>query len=254
MNKQTARILKELNNRFYQENARSFSSTRHASWAGWERAMDELGVEKTPRSVCDLACGNMRFEAFLAQRFAGQEIRANCIDNCSSLAAQLDLPSTVSTSFVKRDLVELLLEERALGIPRCQLAVCFGFMHHVPGFEHRKALLQQLVESVEPGGTLAVSFWQFLEEEGLAQRAVESTARALDELGLEAGALDEGDCILGWQGTQGAWRYCHSFSAREVELLAGRALQASGRSAELGFFEADGRNGRLNRYLVARVR
>lgn len=254
MDNATAHILNRVNTRFYQENAQSFSQTRHASWAGWERALELLGVESAPERVCDVACGNLRFEAFLAQRYPGAPIRAHCIDNCAELASTLPLPPELGVAFQQRDLVGLLLEGRSLQLPPSQLCACFGFMHHVPGSAQRAALLAQLFKSVEPGGAVAVSFWQFLGEEGLAQRAQESTARGLRELGLEARELDEGDCLLGWQGVPGAWRYCHSFTAAEVERLAQQALHASGRAAELRFFEADGRNMRLNRYLLVTLR
>ena len=253
MDTASAHMLNRVNTRFYLENAQSFSQTRHASWAGWEQALQLLGASQPPRSGPDLACGNQRFEAFLAQRYPGAQISARCIDSCGALVGQLAVPSPISVEFEQRDIVDQLLEGGALQLPSAQLAVCFGFMHHVPGSTARKQLLQELFRCVEPGGCLAVSFWQFLEEESLAQRAQETTRTALAELGLDAAELEQGDCLLGWQGAPGAWRYCHSFTAKEVEGLAQRALQASGRTAQLSFFEADGRNGRLNRYLLARL-
>lgn len=253
MDRSTAHMLNRLNARFYEDNAQSFSSTRRSSWAGWERALDLLGLGQPPCSVLDLACGNLRFEAFLAQRYPTASFEATCIDSCPSLSGLLELPGSVQARFVEHDLVGLLLEGEELQLPPSELTVCFGFMHHVPGSELRQRLLQQIFLSAPPSSCVAVSFWQFLQEEGLARRAQESTAAAASELDLGEGALEEGDCLLGWQGKPGAWRYCHSFCTGEADELARKALRASGRRAELSYFEADGRNGRLNRYLLARM-
>ena len=162
MDTASAHMLNRVNTRFYLENAQSFSQTRHASWAGWEQALQLLGASQPPRSVLDLACGNLRFEAFLAQRYPGAQISARCIDSCGALVGQLAVPSPSSVEFEQRDIVDQLLEGGALQLPSAQLAVCFGFMHHVPGSTARKQLLQELFRCVEPGGCLAVSFWQFL--------------------------------------------------------------------------------------------
>ncbi len=94
----TARSLIELNNRFYTRNAASFSATRSAPWAGW-RALSELlaqhgwsspddegtGTSKE-RRVLDLACGNLRFERFLADEFPKLNLRFLAVDSCAELA------------------------------------------------------------------------------------------------------------------------------------------------------------------------
>ena len=44
MDTETARKLCDITSTFYRENASSFSSTRRASWAGWGRCLDEMGL------------------------------------------------------------------------------------------------------------------------------------------------------------------------------------------------------------------
>ena len=73
-------------------------------------------------------------------------------------------------------------------------------------------------------------------------------------LGLKEGELEEGDCLLGWQGSEQCWRYCHSFTEGEARDLAAAALERAGLNAQTQTFEADGRNGRLNRYLLFKLR
>ena len=253
MDSSTALILNDATARFYRCNAESFSATRHAGWAGWEEALARLEIEQAPQRIADIACGNMRFAAFAAQRWPGARVQLACVDACAELAQHSLAPAGVDLRFEQRDIVGMLVKGDSLMLPRSQLAVCFGFMHHIPGAALRAEFTAQLLASLEPGGCAVLSLWQFLQEEDLASRARLSTPHGLSCLGLKEGELEEGDCLLGWQGAPGAWRYCHSFTAKEVEGLAQRALQASGRTAQLSFFEADGRNGRLNRYLLARL-
>jgi len=110
--------------------------------------------------------------------------------------------------------------------------------------------LRVLAGCVAPGGFLALSFWQFLNSSELADRAAASHARGLAVLaprGLAAGQLERGDYLLGWQETQDVFRYCHAFDAAEIDALAAEA----GLSARIvDRFEADGRTGDLNGYLV----
>lgn len=254
MDTSVARILNSATARFYRCNAESFSSTRHAGWAGWEEALARLGVDQPPQRMADIACGNMRFAAFAAERWPGARMQLACVDSCVELAGHSLAPAGIDVRFEQRDIVGMLVEGAALMLPRSQLAVCFGFMHHIPGFALRVEFLAQLLASLEPGGCAVLSLWQFLQEEGLAAKARQSTPRGLERLGLRAGQLEEGDCLLGWQGSERCWRYCHSFTEEEAHELAAAALERAGLSAHLQSFEADGRNGRLNRYLLFKLR
>ncbi len=350
MDTTTAQRLNELNARFYQEHASSFSATRQAPWEGWRRclaraleALDEPHASdpapadpaagampprnlqatgkirasggaaagdaprpsdesapagdarhfawppnaRTPPApdgralrVLDLACGNLRFERFLMDALPDLAIRVDAVDSCATLAdGATALPGV---RFHELDVVSALLgsagatasQARAeagdrasagnptavvagapLALPRltpCDLAVSFGFLHHVPGFEQRAAVLAALVAQLRPGGVAAVSLWQFLDDERLARKAATSHPAALVDLGLDESALDEGDRLLGWQDALGAWRYCHHFAEFEVDALSAAACAATG-ARELARFSADGASGRLNRYLLLQV-
>lgn len=127
------------------------------------------------------------------------------------------------------------------------LAVCFGFMHHLPSEAQRVRLLRAMVEGARPGALVAASFWQFAHDERLRAKAEEATARA--QAAGVAGELATGDFLLGWQGDPQAFRFCHSFTEGEIDCVsAGLASLAS----EVERFSADGRNGRVNRYVVWR--
>lgn len=130
-------------------------------------------------------------------------------------------------------------------------AVCFGFMHHIPLPEWRRAVVRALAESVRPGGVVCVSFWRFLDDGRLARKAAEATERAKKTPGLArlAEGFEEGDRFLGWQDRLDSFRYCHHFSDEEIDALVG---SVRGKARETARFRADGRSGALNEYVVLR--
>ncbi len=291
----TARELCRLNDRFYRENASSFSSTRGAPWHGWRRcaqaARAELGAsagarfEGRPLRVLDLACGNLRFEGFLARELP--EIPCEClaVDDCDDLAraglACGPLFAGVDVRFRRLDVLGCLADaedagsgrtgglspnaaegdpralaralREAIGAPACDLAVCFGFMHHVPTGLWRRAVLRALAESLRPGGVACVSFWRFLDDARLARKAAEATERAgkAPELACLSEGFEAGDRFLGWQDRLDSFRYCHHFSDADIDGLAASVADLADPIAR---FRADGKDGMLNEYLVLRAK
>lgn len=248
-----------LTGEFYRANAESFSQTRQSPWQGWVRlleVMDSVAKQK-PLRVLDLACGNLRFERYLADALPCKMLSGYAVDNCDPLveAGERNESDALSRmSFQNLDAIERLsvgcLRE-SLEAPdaSCDLAVSFGFMHHVPLECWRAELLRALIAKVRPGGFVAVSFWRFLNSDKLERKAKETTSRARAELGIPE--LPPNDYLLGWQDTQGLYRYCHHFDEPEIEWL----LAAVADSADLvSRFEADGKTGNLNEYVVLRVK
>lgn len=221
-------------------------------------AVADVGASgQEPLRVLDLACGNLRFERYLADALPGRMLSGYAVDNCDPLVEAGERSEFGPLSrmvFQNLDAIERLSAgclRESLEAPdaSCDLAVSFGFMHHVPLERWRAELLRALIAKVRPGGFVAVSFWRFLNSDKLARKAQETTSRALDELGLPE--LPPNDYLLGWQDTQGLYRYCHHFDEQEIE----RLLVAVADSAELvSRFEADGKTGNLNEYVVMRVK
>lgn len=266
MERAFAQRLIELNNRFYRENAHSFSRTRQAPWPGWGRALEVVGDyldlsqgdPDRPFRVFDLACGNLRFEAFLAEQ-TDRPLELYGVDSCDELAFDESGHADAVTGFMYRklDVLEALMGKSRCGaalladMPAADLSVCFGFMHHVPGVELREDVLRMLLARTRAGGIAAASFWAFAEDPHLARKAVGATARAAEEPPFEGflpRSLEPGDYLLDWQGAA-PYRYCHSFGEDEVSRLA---EAVSGDADEVGRFSADGRAGNLNRYLILR--
>jgi len=249
-----------LTGEFYRANAESFSQTRQSPWQGWVRlleVMDARAAERELLRVLDVACGNLRFERYLADALPGRMLSGWAVDNCEPLVEageRSEFGPLSRIAFQNLDVIERLSGGRlreSLEAPDASrdLAVSFGFMHHVPLECWRAELLRTLIAKVRPGGFVAVSFWRFLNSDKLARKAQETTIRARAELGIPE--LPPNDYLLGWQDTQGLYRYCHHFDELEIE----RLLAAVADSAELvSRFEADGKTGNLNEYVVLRVK
>ena len=117
--------------------------------------------------------------------------------------------------------------------------------------------LNNLVRQTRPGGIIAISFWEFMNDERMARKAVRAEARA--ELtppfeGYDSAQFEAGDHLIGWQNDRHAYRYCHHFDDQQItDLVRGvRTFYKSGEVTvrELERFHADGRSGDLNRYVI----
>lgn len=270
MDNATAQNFIDLNTRFYAEHAASFSATRSAPWEGWRHGADiareHFGDAPTSLRVFDLACGNLRFERFLAEQLPHTSLHVTAIDNCPALATNMN--ELAHVDYHSADILTALLAEDEYGsddaiagsrtpaldtaFPHvsCDLAVCFGFMHHVPGAKLRQAVLSRLIDAVHPGGIAVISFWQFMNDKRIARKAARSLDLALAQppfAGFASSSLEEGDHLLGWQADDAAFRYCHHFSTAEIDQLA---TSVSPFAAPIAAFSADGSNHSLNRYLA----
>lgn len=287
MNVETVQALGAINKRFYEDQHASFAATRQNGWPGWEKVascfeLDFASNPHEPYRVLDIGCGNLRFEKFLQNKFPHQRFEFFATDFCDELFEDAALPgankvvgeedSVVScvhratncsvasdVQYVSRDIVQLLQQDKplhSLGFPLADAAVAFGFVHHVPSAQLRLMFLQKLMECVKPGGLVAVSLWQFAEDERMRKKALASHAQAQaslsksNNLGLDFSQLEAGDFFLGWKEAHNAWRYCHSFSEGEIAQLV---EQLKPQAEVLTSFKADGKSEQLNSYLIFRA-
>ncbi|MEF2656302.1 MAG: class I SAM-dependent methyltransferase [Eggerthellaceae bacterium] len=118
MNESFARALCQLNNRFYQEQAASFSNTRQAAWPGWERCLEHIADHlalntsaehgtKRPFSILDVACGNLRFEEFLTRSLPQGSFAVTALDACDDLLPEEPLPNV---RYRHCDIIDALLD------------------------------------------------------------------------------------------------------------------------------------------------
>ncbi|MEG0071046.1 MAG: class I SAM-dependent methyltransferase [Raoultibacter sp.] len=251
MNAETVEALRTINNDFYQNQCDSFSETRKAPWAGWEKCLAAVTANNPAAwqdfSVLDVACGNLRFEDFLTSACEGATITFYAVDNCNGL-----VPPTPSVDYQNFDVMAAACRGESitdqLSAPVCDLCVSFGFFHHVPTAAYREKILASLIKQTRPGGYVAVSLWQFLNSAEMAEKARITDECARKELGLPA--LDANDYLLGWKNLPGQYRYCHSFSETEIDRLI---AAVTNHATLVSRFSADGRTGNLNTYVVLRV-
>lgn len=202
MTRTTMRALCQLNTEFYERNAASFSQTRTAPWEGWRRCMAACGFDdsdgaapgqpvnaQTADSVLDIACGNLRFEMFLANAYPHIDWSFFAVDNCEPLVASGQEDIAKKVHFTCEDIVSNLLE----GLPAAEpanipalaaatpfdLVVSFGFLHHIPSFDLRRQFLLEALSQVKPGGYLVVSFWQFLNDPAKRAKIEQTHVEAL---------------------------------------------------------------------------
>ena len=247
MKSQVKNRLKEINREFYQKQAEEFSETRSRPWQGWRRVKEivEEQISKDVIDVLDIGCGNGRFGRFI-EKSDNALINYVGVDSSKELVV---IASEVSDKFrvFEFDVVDGDLQNflRKTGF---DVVVAFGLMHHIPGRDERLKLLAQWSKLLSEDGLMAVSFWQFDQDEKIVKRTLseEDVAKTLD-VQQESSGLEKGDYLMCWGGNKKNIRYCHSFSDEEVKrLIEELALEL------VEEYQADGNNCKLNKYVVLR--
>ena len=252
MNRETIARLDAINRAFYSEHAEEFLATRAAPWPGWRRLLPHL-EEAPSRSfrILDLGCGNGRLGAWLGELL----LRPHTY---TGLDRSLPLLSQARHQFARsrapaRFQVDLVVSNGAIpcrdGAYDAVLAL--ALLHHLPSFALRRALIEDALRVVRKGGLLALSFWQFADDERFERRRW--SWEELDSgspTRIDPAQLEDGDWLLIWgerSASVPAVRYCHHASPEEAaRLVADLPLEL------IETFRADGRSGKLNLYVVMR--
>lgn len=228
MDIETQRRLNQINRDFYRRTAAEFDATRQKAWPGWGRMLD--AVDLPLASVLDIGCGNGRLARFLAGQQAHDFAYIGIDSNPELLAYARCQDPRVKLELIEQDVILGTLPAR-----QAQLVALFGLMHHVPGAERRRELLQSAAACVLPGGYLILAAWRFYEQERFRRRIV-PWADAL--------SVERHDYLLDWRRGERALRYCHYIDDEEhAELVDAAGLPV------IDDFRADGG---LNRYTVLR--
>lgn len=246
MDQSTAARLGAINRAFYREHADEFSATRERPWPGWARLLPLLRARGLARELdlLDVGCGNGRFGAFLCaeglppRRYVG-------IDASAELLAHAAARGLPGASYLE---VDLVAGDPEAALPRGPFALValFGVLHHVPGGERRRALLEALLRRVARPGLLALAAWQSSDVPGRRERFLaweEWNRRARDP--VDPAQLEPGDRLLLWGSGGRALRYCHFADDAELDALIG-ALPCE----VVASWRADGHEGHRNRYFA----
>jgi SAM-dependent methyltransferase len=256
MNQRTRKQLHALSLAFYEAHAEAFDASRiDLPWPGWAEVLCRL--PRGPLQVLDVGCGNGRFARYLHEHgpsssppfefdYIGTDANAALL-----AAAQERLGPELGSrcEWRKHDFLSTPVPGSDLPSGPFTLIGLMGVLHHVPGREARRQLLDAAAERLAPGGLLAFTTWQFEGRPRFERRKV-----AWDGISTLLGApidsleLDPGDHLLRFGDDPTAPpRYCHQVSDEEF----------AGWLDELGLervaeFRADGAQGDLNRYGLLR--
>jgi tRNA (uracil-5-)-methyltransferase TRM9 len=244
-----ARLL-ELNRRFYAAVGGEFDRTRQGLPTGMVDLAGRLAARATdagqkPMRVIDVGCGNGRFARALAQvglaaTYLGVDADAGLLAAAGEQTAALH---QVATRYLQADIAEPDWASPLAAQEPFDTVVCLAVLHHFPGFTLRQRIVSDLAQLLPPGGIIALSTWQFLSSERLANKQVEWM-----EAGVDPDELEPGDALLPWNQGARALRFVHQLDLAEVEALAhGAGLRL------VDTFRADGKEGNLNLYALLRA-
>jgi tRNA (uracil-5-)-methyltransferase TRM9 len=248
VNTNTVNRLIQLNDQFYQTFALQFSATRQRLQPGVHKILsDGIRSEPTPIrenvNILELGCGNGELARTLAHR--DLDVRYTGLDFNAMLLeiARQSLPADWQANFYQANLA---LPEWARDLPHFpyDVILAFAVLHHLPGAELRRQVLEKVRELITPDGVFIHSEWQFLNSPRLRERI-----QPWEQAGLTADDVDPGDYLLDWREGGYGLRYAHHFSEAELEALAGKT----------GFqvietFYSDGEGGNLGIYQLWRPR
>lgn len=223
------------NRDFYNAHALSWDQSRQSKWDGWLHVAEKLLMStNTSISVLDLGCGNGRFLSFLRSIqqdfiYAGADISRSLL-----AIARKEYPENIFQELDITDLNELhnFLQHQG---KKYSLITLLAIAHHIPDPQHLAKILKTTDKFVEPGGAIVISFWQFISEPRIQKKLKEIDATS---------QLYE----LDWKNDWNNSRRLKLYSKNEIAELA-VALQEM--NYNIDSFEADGKSGKLNYYLLA---
>lgn len=239
MDLQTQHQLTDLNRRFYDQFAASFSDTRHRAQPGVRRLVRSL---LGAAGILDVGCGNGTLaRALKSAGYAGSYLGIDVSEGLLGSAREaLGQPEQGEYAFRQADLSDPAWPER-LPQQTYQALVSFAVLHHLPGEDLRLRTAQAFRSLLDPQGFAAVSVWQWQNSPRLAKRVV-----PWSEAGLSPEDVDEGDVLLDWRASdQVGLRYVHTFSEANLTNLAERSGFSVRESAL-----SDGKPGNLALYQV----
>lgn len=245
---EVAQQLIRINRTFYQEYAGAFAATRRRIQPGIYRVLSELATENG--RYLDLGCGSGALaETWAASGprglYLGLDFSEGLLEEARRTTRGLDHPG-LEIKFEQADLTDPAWVSRVPAAAGMDGILAFAVLHHIPGKDQRRFLLNQIRSLVKQNGIFILSVWQFHNSPKWMTRCLQ-----WETLDIDPSRLEEGDYLLDWRHTlpdqsqKPGLRYVHLFSPTELKELA----------SETGFtvineFESDGQGGRLGLYQI----
>ncbi len=225
--------LLDLHQQFYQTFAVQFAETRHRLQPGVQKILERL---MQVDSILDRGCGNGELRRALVRhgyqgRYIGLDFSAGLLEE----ARREQLEADFRQADLSSDSWDANLEEGSFAT-----VLALAVFHHIPSQDLRRQILIKTHRLLEPGGSLVLSNWQFLNSPRMKERIL-----PWERAGLSEAQVEEGDYLLDWRQGGLGLRYVHHFSAEELAQLA----EETGFEVQESFL-SDGENGRLSIYQV----
>jgi len=243
MRDEVLQTLRRVNESFYQTFAVQFSSTRERLQPGVLRAVESIPFDA---AILDLGCGNGELARHLLHHshqgtYLGLDLSETLLEQARTRVAE------PQARFLHADLTDSSWAQtlqKALPDPSKAFGQVFAFavLHHIPGSEIRRTLVQTVRDLIKPGGRWIVSVWDFLASDRLRTRIL-----PWERAGLKDAEVEPGDYLLDWRRGGVGQRYVHHFTPVTLTELA----EAGGFSVE-NTYRSDGENGQLGLYQVWR--
>ena len=238
MDKEIIDRLLALNHEFYAAFAEPFAASRPVC----DPALTSILPYIPERArILDVGCGNGRLALLLDRErpgaaYMGVDTVTELIRVARAQTAELD---KVSARFHVVDIAQPGWSSFTDSFV-IDTVVCLAVLHHIPSFDLRLQVVREIADLLEPGGSLIVSTWQFLDSDRMRRKLVDWA-----EAGVSEEALEPGDYLLDWKREGRGLRYCHLVDQAEVErLAAGSGLRVR------ETFRAGGREGNLSLFAV----
>lgn len=236
--------LNHLNRRFYKKIAPAFDASRQTPWPGWFKLLPLIREKFSHESgfkLLDLGAGNGRFGKFLFDQgisklyYTAVEPEPYLLEKAASNLASLLGARKLSLDLVEESLTSSFPENEF------DLVVGFGLMHHLPGKITRTTLIKDALSLIKPGGLLIFSFWRFGDDKSFRDKILPIKKLPKD---LASEVFEAGDYFLDFNQS-GHIRYCHSFNEADL-----KQIESFPQAKIIDRFDADGKTGRLNTYLI----
>ena len=249
MKEETVQKLLHINREFYQSFSQAFAETRRRIQPGVAHV---LQTHIHDGDWLDLGCGSGALignwiQAGIGGTYTGLDFSESLLSEARANLADQPGHAGLEVQYLQADLLDRHWIEK-VNRNAYDGVLAFASLHHLPGAENRRLIVQAALRLLKRGGVFIHSEWQFQHSSKMMSRVLPWSTVGIDE-----NELEPGDTLLDWrhaavgQAEKRGLRYVHLFSREELTQLA----QSVGASV-IEEFASDGKGGNLALYQLWR--